>query len=104
VLIVGSGLSWHNLRMLGPEAREPSKAFDDWLQQTLVGSDPAEREARLLRWRDAPAARLAHPREDHLLPLMVAAGAAHDGRGDCPYREAGVFGGVTVSSFRFGAT
>ncbi len=103
VLIVGSGLTWHNLRLMGPDARAPSQAFDDWLQQTVT-SDPIEREARLLRWRDAPAARLAHPHEDHLLPLMVAAGAAHDDVGDCPYHETGVFGGMVVSSFRFGAT
>jgi aromatic ring-opening dioxygenase catalytic subunit (LigB family) len=103
VLIVGSGLSWHNLRMLGPEAREPSEAFDGWLQQTLVESPPAEREARLIRWRDAPAARLADPREDQLLAQWLAVGAAHDVVGDCPYHQTGVFGGVTVSSFRFGA-
>jgi aromatic ring-opening dioxygenase catalytic subunit (LigB family) len=30
----------------------------------------------LVDWENAPSARLAHPREDHLLPLMVAAGAA----------------------------
>jgi aromatic ring-opening dioxygenase catalytic subunit (LigB family) len=30
----------------------------------------------LADWQSAPSARLAHPREDHLLPLMVAAGAA----------------------------
>ena len=30
----------------------------------------------LVDWQNAPTARLAHPREDHLLPLMVAAGAA----------------------------
>jgi hypothetical protein len=35
---------------------------------------------------------------------MVAVGAAHDDPGDCPYREEDVFGGVVVSSFRFGAT
>lgn len=28
VLIVGSGLSYHNLRLFGPAAREPSSAFD----------------------------------------------------------------------------
>jgi len=104
VLIIGSGLSFHNLRRFGPPARVPSKLFDDWLQQTLVNSTPAEREARLLRWGAAPAARDAHPREEHLLPLMVAVGAAHADAGDCPYREEGVFGGVVVSSFRFGAT
>jgi len=102
VLIVGSGLSWHNLRALGPPARGPSQLFDDWLQQTVT-SPAAERAARLLRWSEAPAARAAHPREEHLLPLMVAVGAAQDDAGDCPYREEGVYGGVTVSSFRFGA-
>jgi len=101
VLIVGSGLSWHNLRALGPQARVPSQQFDGWLQQT-VASPAAERTARLLRWTEAPAARASHPREEHLLPLMVAAGAALDDAGDCPYREEHVYGGVTVSSFRFG--
>src|SRR5690606_28991342 len=33
VLIIGSGLSWHNLRQMGPAAREASRAFDDWLTQ-----------------------------------------------------------------------
>lgn len=102
VLIVGSGLTWHNLRALGPQARVPSQQFDAWLQQTVT-SPAAERAARLLRWTEAPAARAAHPREEHLLPLMVAAGAALDDAGDCPYREENVYGGVTVSSFRFGA-
>ena len=102
VLIVGSGLSWHNLRALGPQARGPSQLFDAWLQQTVT-SEPAQRAARLTRWTEAPAARAAHPREEHLLPLMVAAGAALDDAGDCPYREENVYGGVTVSSFRFGA-
>lgn len=102
VLIVGSGLSWHNLRQLGPQARVPSQRFDAWLQDTLVASTPAERTARLLRWSDAPAARTAHPREEHLLPLMVAVGAAEEEAGDCPYREEDVFGGTVVSSFRFG--
>jgi aromatic ring-opening dioxygenase catalytic subunit (LigB family) len=104
VLIVGSGLSWHNLRMLGPRARAPSEKFDAWLQKTLVANTGAERETRLLRFADAPSAAVAHPRVEHLLPLMVAVGAAHDERGECPYREENVFGGVVVSSFRFGAS
>jgi aromatic ring-opening dioxygenase catalytic subunit (LigB family) len=103
VLIVGSGLSWHNLRKLGPEARTPSRQFDAWLQETLVASPPEARTARLLRWSEAPSARDAHPRPEHLLPLMVAVGAAEHDAGDCPYREEDVFGGTVVSSFRFGA-
>src|SRR5688572_21009341 len=76
VLIIGSGLSYHNLRQMGPSARAPSKAFDDWLQETLVDLAPRDRLNRLLEWERAPAARHAHPREDHLIPLMVALGAA----------------------------
>ena len=102
VLIVGSGLSYHNLSRFGPAGRAPSEAFDAWLQATLVGSPPTEREARLLQWSTAPAARLSHPREDHLLPLMVARGAADDAPATCVYHEENIFGGVTASSFRFG--
>jgi len=103
VLIVGSGLSWHNLRMFGPAARAPSRAFDAWLHETL-GAPPAERSARLEAWESAPAARLAHPQEDHLVPLMVAVGAAESEAAHRVYHEEGFMGGVTASSYRFGAT
>ena len=103
VLIVGSGLSYHNLRQFGPGARQVSKMFDDWLQKTLVGSEPRERVKRLLDWEHAPAARQAHPQEDHLVPLMVAVGAAEDEQAAVVYHEENLFGGVTASSFRFGA-
>jgi len=102
VLILGSGLSYHNLRDFGPAARQPSAAFDDWLQQTLVGISPAERVARLVEWEAAPAARKAHPQEDHLLPLMVVVGAAGNDKAVCVYHEDDFFGGIAVSSFMFG--
>jgi aromatic ring-opening dioxygenase catalytic subunit (LigB family) len=103
VLIVGSGLSYHNLRHFGPQARDVSKAFDDWLDRVLVGADPAARTEALLRWDAAPAARIAHPREDHLVPLMVAVGAAGSEPGFRVYHEDAFMGGLAVSSFRFGA-
>ena len=102
VLIVGSGLSYHNLRQFGPAAKAPSQAFDAWLQATLK-SAPAEREAAIAQWEAAPAARVCHPREEHLLPLMVALGAAYADPVTCAYHEEGIFGGVTASSFRFDA-
>lgn len=102
VLIVGSGLSYHNLRRMGPPAALPSRQFDDWLQQTLISPDPQQRVQRLIEWQDAPAARVAHPQEDHLLPLMVAVGAAERDAAVCVYHEEGFFGSITVSSFRFG--
>ncbi|MFZ6758213.1 DODA-type extradiol aromatic ring-opening family dioxygenase [Undibacterium sp. Ji50W] len=103
VLIIGSGLSYHNLRYFGPQAKEPSSQFDHWLQQTLLESTPEDRVEHLINWAKAPAARIAHPREDHLLPLMVAVGAAQNEAGACVYHEENMFGGVVASSFRFGA-
>ena len=103
VLIVGSGSSYHNMQVRGPAAFAPSQAFDAWLQQVLVDSDPALRDDALVRWASAPAARHAHPREEHLLPLMVAAGAAQGEPGRCIFHEARFFGTSTVSSFGFGA-
>ena len=101
VLIVGSGLSWHNLRMFGASARPHSQAFDGWLDQALA-APPQERTRLLERWDSAPAARLAHPREDHLIPLMVAAGAAEGEPATRVYHEQDFMGGVTASSYRFG--
>ena len=103
VLIVGSGLSYHNLREFGAHARGASQAFDAWLQRAVVGANSAERSAQLIDWEAAPSARKAHPREEHLLPLMVAVGAAEDEAGVLTYHEDNFMGGVAASSFRFGA-
>ena len=102
VLVVGSGLSFHNLRALGPVAKEPSARFDEWLTGTVVDGSPAERAGRLAAWEQAPFARFCHPREDHLIPLLVAAGAAEEEAAVRTYHETGFAGGVTASSYRFG--
>ncbi|WP_246703407.1 MULTISPECIES: DODA-type extradiol aromatic ring-opening family dioxygenase [unclassified Rhizobium] len=103
VLIIGSGLSYHNLpAMRGKEGYEPSRQFDAWLQETLVHSSAYERAKLLLDWEQAPSARAAHPREDHLIPLMVAVGAAGDEAGAVTYHQTDFAGGLTASSFRFG--
>lgn len=86
VLMIGSGMSFHNMRGYGdPRFTEPSEAFDRWLT-AAVEAAPDTRAAALDHWADAPAARLSHPREEHLLPLMVAAGAS-DAPGQRIYRE-----------------
>src|SRR5258706_2552353 len=101
VLIVGSGSSYHNLRMLGPESKEPSAAFDDWLERTLEGTNFDERTLALTSWESAPSARVAHPREEHLLPLMVAVGAAERDVATRFYHENTFFGSGSMSSFMF---
>ena len=102
VLIVGSGLTYHNLRNFGPQAHGVSKAFDDWLDQAVVQGAPGERARQLIDWSSAPSARDAHPREEHLIPLMVAVGAAEGEVGERVYHEDAFMGGIVVSSFRFG--
>lgn len=104
VLIVGSGLSYHNLSaMRGTGGYEPSRRFDAWLKETLVDGAQGERTHRLIEWEKAPAARAAHPREDHLIPLMVVVGAAESEPGAVTYHQTDFFGGLTASSFRFGS-
>jgi aromatic ring-opening dioxygenase catalytic subunit (LigB family) len=78
VLIVGSGMSYHNLRdFRGGGGRRASEEFDAWLDTALAGDD-AHRSAQLAQWSRAPSGRASHPREEHLLPLMVASGAGSD--------------------------
>ncbi len=102
VLIIGSGLSYHNLRQFGQGGQKSSHEFDAWLQHVLLKLTPAERSVALLHWSEAPYARQAHPREDHLVPLMVALGAAENEAAACVYHEDDFFGSLAVSSFRFG--
>ena len=83
VLIIGSGMSFHNMRGYGQPAFGPiSDEFDEWLAKT-VESDPVIRKQALIDWVNAPSARLCHPprQEEHLLPLMVVAGAASREKG-----------------------
>ncbi|MBC2770098.1 DODA-type extradiol aromatic ring-opening family dioxygenase [Pusillimonas minor] len=102
ILIIGSGLSYHNLREIRTIGSEPSAQFDAWLQQVVVEGPVAERSNALKQWETAPAARRAHPREDHLLPLMVAVGAAENEAATCVHHEVTAFANITASSFRFG--
>ncbi|MDS1140248.1 class III extradiol ring-cleavage dioxygenase [Pusillimonas sp. SM2304] len=101
VLIIGSGMSFHNMRGYGdPQFGPISDQFDHWLADA-VSAAPARREQALTDWAQAPGARLSHPprAEEHLLPLMVAAGAAGAGRGERIFSDRVME--VTLSAFRF---
>jgi aromatic ring-opening dioxygenase catalytic subunit (LigB family) len=86
VLILGSGMSYHNLRDFAGQA-PASYAFHDWLDQALSG-DWQSRTDQLSRWRAAPGGVASHPREEHLLPLMIASGAGSDAPGRAIWRGA----------------
>lgn len=105
VLILGSGYSYHNMRgffasMSGdPRPGEDAKHFDAWLSETLSLA-PSERTTRLLAWESAPRARACHPREEHLLPLMVCAGAGAEDSVRMPFHESLV--GLDTLAAHFG--
>ena len=84
-----------------PEAMAVSVAFEAFLNEVATTANAAERQRMLHDWEDAPGARLAHPREDHLLPFMVAAGAAGDDPGARLYLDKVM--NVVMASYRFGA-
>ncbi len=97
VLIIGSGMSYHNLANFA-DAATVSQAFDAWLDTALDGNH-SHRQSMLSAWTQAPGARSAHPREEHLLPLMVTSGAGSDS----PAKKiwAGSVGATSVSAWRF---
>lgn len=79
ILIIGSGLSFHNMKaffqtMSAPD--EKNEKFENWLIDTCTNSKITAdvREEKLEAWTEAPFARYCHPREEHLLPLHVCYG------------------------------
>ena len=100
VFIVGSGMSYHNMRGFGSgAARAASQEFDAWLTEAVTREHDA-RDRELTRWSSAPSARASHPREEHLIPLMVIAGAAGADRGRVGY--SGSLMGAKISGYQFG--
>ncbi|HZV62418.1 MAG TPA: class III extradiol ring-cleavage dioxygenase [Methylophilaceae bacterium] len=101
VLIIGSGLTYHNMRGFRQQgAMQVSKTFEQYLHEAVTNPDPQERSHQLINWQRAPAARDAHPREDHLLPLMVVAGAAGHDIGQRFISDEVM--NVVMASYRFG--
>ncbi len=99
VLIVGSGMSFHNLRAyLRPETCQAARAFDEWLTHA-VESPASQRDALFADWQSAPHARFSHPREEHLVPLFVAAGAGGEAPGKRIFCDEPM--GAAISAYRF---
>lgn len=102
VYIIGSGNSYHNLTRFFSADRTAvaqSEEFDAWLADTIALDAVLRRDA-LRDWQRAPAARACHPREEHLIPLMVVAGAAGDDTGRVGWT--GTNNGLRISAHHFG--
>jgi 4,5-DOPA dioxygenase extradiol len=78
VLIVGSGFLTHNMRALdwsNGRAQQWAVEFDQWAADAVAQRDV---DALLDFTNKGPGARIALPTQEHFVPLLVAAGAAHD--------------------------
>ena len=102
VLLVGSGMSFHNMRAFRYGDNTPiegAEVFDEWLADAVCNPNAAGRNAALAEWEKAPGARFAHPREEHLIPLMVIAGAAGAAQGRLAWHGRAM--GAPLSAFSF---
>lgn len=104
VLILATGSATHNLSRIGRGEVPPAWAleFDEWLYRKI--SDGALEE--LLDYRRlAPHAAVAHPTDEHLLPLFVALGA---GSGESATRGRSLhrgwtWGSLSMAAYGFGS-
>ncbi|MDP4083202.1 MAG: class III extradiol ring-cleavage dioxygenase [Bacillota bacterium] len=75
ILVIGSGVTVHNLRIINWSATEPEQwaiDFDDWLIDKIQKRDLAH----LYNYEKlAPNASLAVPRPEHFVPLFIAMGS-----------------------------
>lgn len=105
VLLLATGSATHNLSMLAPGGPPPvwAKEFDEWLFRKISEGKMDE----LLNYRSlAPHARLAHPTDEHLLPLFVALGAGLDGegiRGARALHRGWTVGSLSMAAYGFGS-
>ncbi|MCL1090912.1 dioxygenase [Shewanella profunda] len=103
VLIVGSGMSFHNMRAFFSSeltVQSRSAEFDHWLMQTLTASaSTAEAKTALTHWQAAPEARFSHPREEHLLPLHVCFGAGHNDSSQAQRNFNGILLNTLISGY-----
>lgn len=100
VFIIGSGMTFHNMRAFRSRGGgSVAETFDKWLREAAT-ADVGVRDQQLAAWSSAPAARDAHPREEHLIPLLVVAGAAGADRGVLDYN--GTYYGLRLSAYHFG--
>ena len=103
VLVIGSGGFVHNLGDLDwrhPDAAMPTWAagFTEWMRERLRAGD----QDALADWETrAPNARRAHPTVEHLMPLVVALGAAGDGAAMRQLHQSHEFGSLALDAFAF---
>jgi 4,5-DOPA dioxygenase extradiol len=102
ILVIGSGATVHNLRALyfGQTTPEPwAVEFDEWIIDKIIKKDTDS----LFAYKEkAPHARLAIPREEHLVPLFIAMGSGTpETKPELLFRGKYEFGTFSYTCFAF---
>lgn len=100
ILVIGSGSTVHNLATVdysAKKAEEWAVKFDEWLIEKVENKD---KEALFHYRQQAPYAKQAVPREEHLVPLFIAMGS---GNRDNPklLHQSYAFGTLSYICFEF---
>jgi len=99
ILVIGSGVTVHNLRLVHWGQKEPEPwavGFDQWLIDRFAEGDD---EALFDYANRAPDARKAVPRPEHFVPLFIAYGSG-SGRPETIWRSYDM-GTLSYLCFRF---
>ncbi|PKM67332.1 MAG: dioxygenase [Firmicutes bacterium HGW-Firmicutes-2] len=83
VLIIGSGFSFHNMKQFFLEGKDIEDPKNNEFQDKLIEiccheKDEYGKWENFIKWENFPNARYCHPREEHLLPLLVCVGLSID--------------------------
>lgn len=101
VLVLGSGGFVHNLRQIAPPGAPEapwSKDFAVWMHDRLIAGD----DAALADYRArAPHAAMAHPTDEHLMPLLVAYGAGGEKTKAARLHSSATFGSLRMDAYSF---
>lgn len=103
VLVVGSGNCVHNLMAAkwedGSEPYPWAMEFDEWVRGRLLAAD----DAALVDFESlGRVASLAHPTNEHYLPLLYAAALRREGEPISFFHEGIDMGSVSMRGVRFG--
>eukprot|EP01132_Coremiostelium_polycephalum_P004063 gene4063-5087_t len=106
-LIFTSGGSVHNLETLFnlPKFQQIdngqwAKKFDEWLINSVTTKLGEERESELFNYPKLSFSKLAHPTDEHLMPVFVSCGASRDTKAKTIY-EYWQYPFLSLASFKW---
>ncbi|CAM4472246.1 4,5-DOPA dioxygenase extradiol [Paenibacillus endophyticus] len=101
ILVIGSGVTVHNLRAVKWGQQEPESwavEFDDWLIENMNNHDTN----CLFQYEEkAPHAKMAVPRAEHFVPLYIALGSGSPGETPQVIYRSYEFGTLSYLSMQF---